>query len=409
MRAVLGRRPFLLQGVGAFWRSRKCATVALRFCGYIDRPAQAPDGTIYALEHIGGARNFPPDSAFSDYGNNKSVVILDGTTGQVLSRVPLPREYSQSPCGPWEGEPRTLGPIVNSDGYAYLLVHKHAYVATGTCNTPITTMREVGWTLLRLTRNGVTESIVVDQSDALTPKQLLPDGLGGLLIRGQVWLGNQTEGRLIRFDSERQRTEHTISLAARIDLIGQGGIIYLQSRTENDDYYGVTEALNIATFTSLWTKSPGWNLTAAKPDGGGTALDSGGQLLDINSNGQLSSATTFGLTRPVQVGSSVIGQGTTTPELKAIVFDAPDATRYYAPLMRVSFATSRTERFRGPGWRISGAQSRHWHLRQDSGGRLRPHSAAFLSLRVSSCHCVGRSPQDRHTCHRKPEPLREYG
>ncbi|OFW43883.1 MAG: hypothetical protein A3J29_15980 [Acidobacteria bacterium RIFCSPLOWO2_12_FULL_67_14b] len=322
--------------------------------GYVDRPAQAPDGIIYAIEHLGGARYFPPDSTFSDYGNNKSVVIFDGATGQVVSRVALPTEYSSTPCGFSEREPRTLGPIVNADGYAYLLVHKDVQVATGTCSAQVTTLHDVGWTLLRLTRNGVAESIVVDQSNSLTPKQFLPDGVGGLLLRGTFWLGgDQYESRLIRFDAAWQRTEHVITGATRIDLVGQAGTVYLQTRTGTDDFYGITEALNVTTFTSLWMKSPGWNLTSAKPDGGGTALDSAGQLLDIDSTGELASTTTFGFARPVLLLGSVIGQGTTTGELKAVAFDSPDATRFCVTLTRVGFATYEPSCFGNPQSNLS--------------------------------------------------------
>jgi hypothetical protein len=323
--------------------------------GYVDRPAQAPDGTIYAVEHIGGARYFPPDNLYaSDYGNNKSVVILDGATGQVLKRVPLPTEYSRTPCGLSEFEPRTHGPIVNADGDAYLLVHKDVHVATGTCSAQVTVLDDAGWTLLHLTRNGQVDSLVIDPLDALTPRQFMPDGVGGLLIRGTVWLGgNQSEERLIRFDADSQRTEHVISSSARIDLVGQAGTVYLQTRIGTDDFYGITEALNVTTFTSLWTKSPGWNLTAAKPDGGGTALDGAAQLLDIDSTGQLASTTTFGLARPIHVAGGVIGQGTTTAELKAIAFDSADATRWYATLAFVNSSTYEPSAFGNQFWQLA--------------------------------------------------------
>jgi len=275
--------------------------------------------------------------AFNDWGNNKSVAILDGATGRALGRVALAREYSSTPCGFSEYEPKTLGPIVGSDGDAYLLVHKSVTEATGTCNNQVTVLHEEGWTLLHLARTGQVGSVVVDQSGSLTPAQFLPDGVGGLLIRGTVWLGgNQYESRLIRFDAEWQRTEHVIG-GSRIDLVGQAGIVYFQTRTSNDEFYGFTQAFNVITGTSLWTKSPGWNLIAAKPGGGGTALDSAGQLLDIDSTGELASTTPFGFARPILLPGSVIGQGTTTGELKAVTFDSPDATRFCATVTRVGF------------------------------------------------------------------------
>lgn len=188
-----------------------------------------------------------------------------------------------------------------------------------------------------LTRVGIAESIVVDSSDAVTPHQFLPDGVGGLLIRA--------EGLLIRYDLARERTEHVISPASRIDLVGQGGIVYVQTRTGIDNFYGITEALNVTTFTSLWIKSSGWKLTPAKPDGGGIALDSANELLDIDSSGEPARTTSFGLSRPVQVFSQVIGQGTSTAEVNAVALDALDATLWNATLEWVAPRTDEPSSF----------------------------------------------------------------
>jgi alpha-tubulin suppressor-like RCC1 family protein len=303
--------------------------------GHIDRPAQAPDGTIYAIEHINGFRSI---GTSPDEGNNKSVVILDGATGSVVGRVQLASEYSRTPCGFSENEPQTIGPIVGSNGHAYLLVHRRVHEATGTCNNPVTTFSEEGWALLDLTHEGQVGSIDVVQSP-FAPEQLLPDGVGGLLIRVRRTFGSPAEARLVRFDEEFQRTEIVIALGARIDLVGEGGTVYLQSRTGNDDFYGITQAFNVVTGASLWTASPGWNLVAAKPNGGGTALGGGGELLSIDGTGQLDGTTAFGLARPVPVPGGVIGQGTSTAVIKAVAFDSPEATPWSATLTRVSFAT----------------------------------------------------------------------
>ena len=298
--------------------------------GYIDRPAQSPDGTIYAIEHIDGSRNV---GTLNDAGNNKSIVILDGATGQVTARVALPPETSRSANSFNELEPLTLGPIVGSDGNGYVLARKRDQVFGATTQS---------WTVLRLSKTGQIGSVVVDEcqgacSSYIDPQQFLPDGIGGLLLRVNRWAGNQSEPRLMRFDAEWQPTEHVLSVATRIDLVGQAGTVYLQTRTGNDDFYGITEALDFTTFTSLWTKSPGWNLTAAKPDGGGTAIDSAGQFLDIDSTGQLSGTMSLGLAAPVSEFDSLIGQG--NGELTALAADVSDATRYNTTLTRVAFAT----------------------------------------------------------------------
>ena len=67
---------------------------------------------------------------------------------------------------------------------SYLLVHKAALVSSNCTGQG----GSYAWTLLRLTRSGIAESIVIDQGDALAPKQLLPDGVGGVLIRRRFTL-----------------------------------------------------------------------------------------------------------------------------------------------------------------------------------------------------------------------------
>lgn len=86
--------------------------------GLIDRPAIGPDGIIYAIEHLGGG---------------KSVIILDGATGQVAARVLLANSVTNyevaNPQGACqsnysEQEPVTVGPIVGADGFGHLLVRR---------------------------------------------------------------------------------------------------------------------------------------------------------------------------------------------------------------------------------------------------------------------------------------------
>ncbi|HYE85898.1 MAG TPA: chitobiase/beta-hexosaminidase C-terminal domain-containing protein, partial [Vicinamibacterales bacterium] len=295
--------------------------------GYLDRPAHGPDGTIYAIEHINGARS-PGwmNEALHDSGNNKSVVILDGETGRVTARVALPSATSTGPDGTtYYYEPKTIGPIVGADGNAYVVVGNGTGVSSES------------WTLVQLSRAGQMSGVGICTVDCASWKvyQLVPDGVGGLLIRVELTTAGYRQARLIRFDEEWQRSEYVIGLETRIDLVGQAGTIFLQTRTGNDDagYYGITEALDVTTFSSLWTKSPGWKLTAAKPDGGGTALNSAGQIVDVDPTGQQIGTMPFGLADPISEFGSLIGQG--TAELIAKSANVVDATRYNAAIARV--------------------------------------------------------------------------
>jgi hypothetical protein len=166
----------------------------------------------------------------------------------------------------------------------------------------------------------------------LTPEQLLPDGLGGLLIRGRWTVGSQVEGKLIRLDDQGQRTDHAISLSARVDLVGQAGTVYLQTRNGND-FYSTTQALDVTTWTPRWTASPGWNLLAAAPDGGASALSGSGALLNVDHTGQQASSAALGIADPIQQFGNWIGQG--AGDLKALAGDFSDATRWDATLAPV--------------------------------------------------------------------------
>ena len=137
-------------------------------------------------------------------------------TGQVTARVSLLPSTRRTACGITYNEPRTVGPIVGSEGDAFLLAKRRDTVSSGPCNGGVFVSYEESWTLLRVARTGQVSSVAIDacQSDAacaslLDPQQLLPDGIGGLLFNGS--------GRLIRFDADAVRNLDQVeaNLAAR--------------------------------------------------------------------------------------------------------------------------------------------------------------------------------------------------
>ncbi len=112
--------------------------------GSLLRPAQAPDGTLYAIEFIYGG----VDAAGEDIWD-KHAIVIDGKTGGLISRMPLAREVLAfesakdgvvlSPtltCHSTRVEfaPQTVGPIAGSDGRGYLLVLRRIRLGKGGCN-----------------------------------------------------------------------------------------------------------------------------------------------------------------------------------------------------------------------------------------------------------------------------------
>ena len=180
---------------------------------------------------------------------------LDGRAGQVTARVPLGNIVSvttvtnsqASGCQPihWETEPRTVGPIVGADGFGYLLVsHKttatHLSCGSGWVNglytgwqTVTSTTGDAGMKLLRLARSGQVGEEILDQRDCTEsacleprPIQLVPDGIGRLLIVAEWWVATPTwnlERRVTRIDHEGERVDTTISRGTRIELVGYDG------------------------------------------------------------------------------------------------------------------------------------------------------------------------------------------
>jgi hypothetical protein len=204
---------------------------------------------------------------------------------------------------------------------------------------------------MRLSRDGQVSSIVVDEchmscGSVIEPQQLVPDGTGGLLIRAQRYLGGTNyEARLIRFDGDNQRTEHVIPFSTRIDLVGRAGTVYLQTKSGTNPE-ATTQALDVRTWTPLWTASPGWKLLAAGVDDGAAAEGASGELLRIDATGALAETLPPGLTDPVPDFGGWIGNR--TGELAVVSSDFNDATVWNSTLVAVGVSLYEPRGFGNP-------------------------------------------------------------
>jgi hypothetical protein len=324
--------------------------------GVLVRPAQGPDGTLFAIEYV----------ASSDHTGNevwdKHAVVIDGTTGRLLGRRVLAREVesftsefdglvvSVKPrivCRStrWEQAPATVGPIVGSDGRGFLLVRRHVKHKFDTCTEQHSRPRRTiddGIDLLVLSPRGTShvEVIYAAACDVdvfefspcdLTPelKQLLPDGVGGLLSvwdrLDQVSLSAAVRRRILsRRDDQGTRRDVEINNTSLIHMVGQAGISYVFAS-------GSWSAVDTTSWTTKWTANLGTSgPLAALPDGGLSIFDFGSQIhrtVDATGVVQADSAIPLPLESPVQEFGSWIGLS--SGGLMSIFGRADDSTRWF--------------------------------------------------------------------------------
>lgn len=159
--------------------------------GKVGRPAQALDGTIYALERYATGDNNLDGSPIIE----SQLIVLDGANGVVRGRYALARDQQilgyGSTCGVGEKLPSTLGPIVGTDGHGYVLVRRST--ASGSCPEMVFLL-EASFTLLKVSPSGVVLPIPLHSQSCPSAmwewcsglpslKQLVPDGIGGMLVR----------------------------------------------------------------------------------------------------------------------------------------------------------------------------------------------------------------------------------
>jgi hypothetical protein len=278
--------------------------------GHIEKLAQAPDGTIYAIEWI--------DRVFNDNGPWVGYfVAIDGQTGRLIRRRELEREievyddvngttHSSFACRSRtiEDPAVTHGPIVGNDGRGYLLVRRHKVHGSGNCQgvpwKPITGAQrtaEAGIDLIAMSSSG-TESITSLYSLSCSaaanvrtacdfagnPAQIVPDGAQGLLavwskVTGFSSNSYTSQAYATRIDDGGTRVDHLLSVAFVIESAGQGELIV--ARTSSG-----YQAVNPVSWATLWNAPVfAGTLPSFTSPNGATFFEPAAQLLHVVENG----------------------------------------------------------------------------------------------------------------------------
>lgn len=324
--------------------------------GSLLRPAQAADGTLFAVEYV---------ASYDVNGEelwDKHAVVIDGTTGHLLGRHVLAREidtftaaldgvvvreHPRLVCRSTRREeaPGTIGPVVGSDGRGYLLVRRHVKHKFDTCVEQHSRHRrtiDIGVDLVILSPDGehsiepvFADSCLVDvfQSSTCdaTPelKQLMPDGVGGMLASfdrfGSFLSTNAVLMQRVvsRRDEAGALADTEVDSTTWIETVGQGGISYVYQG-------GAWSAIDVTSWTPKWTTNLGQSgPLAAHPDGGLSIFNYWTQTYGtVDARGVLQPASTMSL--PLQWPVHEFGSwiGLSTRGLTSIVGGIDDATRW---------------------------------------------------------------------------------
>ena len=276
--------------------------------GRIERPAQAPDGTIYALEKY--------DTGLTDVHARPiietQVVILDGQTGEVRSKLALPRELLFVGHGNegYVNVPETLGPIVGNDGFGYVLLRDWTNVRSGGYVTG-TVSQDVSVKLLRISPAGATTSTVIySQHCVLTFStftictnpinlvDLVPDGIGGILVRaGYTTAVNPDhtyamEGRLTRITPEGIQYDIP-SNYSETWMTSDAGLAFVTDSTGG--LQSGVRAMNVLDGTTVWSvASPSLRPVTALPDGRVALMDTAAnQVIEYSATGDAGQSGVF--------------------------------------------------------------------------------------------------------------------
>ena len=322
--------------------------------GSLLRPAQAPDGTLYALEFMHGG----VDAAGEDIWD-KHAIVIDGKTGGLISRLPLAREVEafesandgvklnpKLTCRSTRAEyaPQTVGPIVGSDGRGYLLVRRRIKLGKGICNefnganyVPART-QDVGVELIALSPRNAAEvqslytlqcvSVELQRTSCDVPpliSQLLPDGIGGVLASWwrALRLANRYSGQsyMTRIDAAGAGVDTPVPSSFWIDLIGQAGTAYVRAPGE----YRLVDMTSFATNGTLILQG---GLVAARPDGGVAAIDDAGDLHVLAPTGGEEEVIPLGLSLTSAAPAFDGWIGLSNAGLTSVAGEFQDATRW---------------------------------------------------------------------------------
>lgn len=325
--------------------------------GAVGKPAQAADGTLYAIEYLFGGVDIDGYEVWDKYA-----VVINGASGRMISRTVLPREVDEF-ISDRDGDvldlrppvrcrtlyydyaPETVGPVVGSDGRGYLVVRRHALHKRGGCIEPFQTRPDrtidMGVDLVILSPAAAPQIVNVYSTSCsgtlgstlpcdlpVRAFQLMPDGIGGTVVtweRGDHMVGTAVfvQRSMTRVDAEGALQERPVSPEFWLEMMGQAG-----TAVTYDDGW---KAVDVTTGDIKWASSfPVMSPLAARPDGGLALLDwSTGELKTSDAAGNIASAQPFGLDwRSVHDSGDWIGlRGS---DLAAVVGEFQDATRWSA-------------------------------------------------------------------------------
>jgi hypothetical protein len=282
--------------------------------GILSLPAQAPDGTLYALEYL------PERDERGDRFWRTHAVIVDGRNGSLIERRALPRDVetftatadgdpgNAAVCGTsrTESAPEVIGPIVGSDGRGYLLIRRRERHQVESCleQTDLprrTIIDEISIMLLSPDGQQVVQPIYAATCDVPrfapagcdrppTLQQIMADGVDGVLAvwnRGALQADGTIADQSIitRRSAEGALVDRPMELGTEIRRVGQNGIVYR----------GEFSAFDVVTGETLWTRTdPDWIPMTATPAGGATLLDpSSQQLHEIDAGGAIVGSQPF--------------------------------------------------------------------------------------------------------------------
>ena len=229
--------------------------------GSLVRPAQAADGTIYAVEfvparprrqwrrNLGQARRSArrqewPSAAAGRHSRSEVLNFTSEFDGRVLSIKPLIVCASKR----IQTTPKTIGPVVGQRRARLPARPPPRQTQFATCSEPIRPRRtiEVGVDLVIFApdQEPVVQPIYSNLCDApefqqstcdVPPVlvQLVPDGIGGVLAygyRANIVNGRFTQQMLVtRRNEEGSLVDNSDPAQTRIETIGQAGIAYVGS------------------------------------------------------------------------------------------------------------------------------------------------------------------------------------
>jgi hypothetical protein len=240
---------------------------------------QGWDGTVFAVES--------PADGF------QRILVIDGRTGHVRARVPLPRSAQVSADCAGLGQPREaparLGDLLIPDGQKLAL--EFAVVADDdaalACRAPVTQTR-LRIAMLQVDGHGVTSTTELDEHVAASGRALpsvelgylVPDARGGTLAPFTVITpGGRREHRVIRLEGD-ERTQFTLPTLGEFYVIDEVQPIYIQSG-------GSIAAFEPVTGEVLWYRrvSKGSVEILAGRHGGGIVAKGDGHWIQLDQAG----------------------------------------------------------------------------------------------------------------------------